>query len=106
MKSMWEKWKTKWGVESNIRMTWIFVIFAITGSTVTFVRRPFTKLVFDKITYGELYWYELIVTIVAVYFIYQFLLFGVGTLLGEYKFFRWFILKMNKRIFPFLKNVE
>ena len=106
MKSIWKKLKVKWNVETDIRMIRIFIIFALTGSSVTLVRKPFTTLFFDKITYGELQWYELIVTIVAVYFVYQVLLFIIGSILGEYKFVRWFLLKMNKRFFPFLKNVE
>ncbi len=106
MKSIWEKLKVKWNVRTDIRMIRIFIIFAITGSSVTQVRRPVTDFFFDKSTYSELHWYELIITIVAVYFIYQVLLFIIGSILGEYKFIRWFLLKMNKRFFPFLKNVK
>jgi len=106
MKAIWEKLKVKWNVETDRRMVWIFIIFAITGSSVTFVRKPFTQFVFNKSNYGALHWYELIITIVVVYLVYQVLLFTIGSLLGEYKFVRWFVLKMNKRIFPFLKNIE
>lgn len=106
MKSAWEKLKIKWGVESNIRMTWIFVIFAITGTSITFVRKPLTIALFEKSTYGELSWWQLTLTIVMVYFIYQIFLFVIGSLLGEYKFVKWFVLKMNKRMFPFLRNIS
>lgn len=106
MKRIWEKLKVKWNIDSDGRMAWIFVIFAITGTSVTFVRRPFTEFFFEKSTYLELHWYELILTIVVVYFIYQALLFTIGSILGEYKFVRWFLIKMNKRMFPFLKNLE
>jgi hypothetical protein len=106
MKSIWENLKVKWNVETDRRMVWIFIIFAITGSSVTFVRKPFTDFFFHKSSYGALHWYELIITIIAVYFIYQVLLFIIGSIMGEYKFVRWFLLKMNKRFFPFLKNVE
>ncbi|PCJ62794.1 MAG: diacylglyceryl transferase [Bacteroidetes bacterium] len=102
MKSIWEKLKLKWNIESNKRMAWIFVIFAITGSSIGFVRKPVTRFLFDKSTYGELVWYELIGTIILVYFIYQILLFIIGSLMGEYKFVKWFVIKMNKRMFPFL----
>jgi hypothetical protein len=106
MKSVWEKLKTKWGVETNTRMTWIFVIFAITGSSITFVRKPITIALFDKSTYVELSWWQLILTIVIVYFIYQVFLLVIGSLLGEHKFVKWFVLKMNKRMFPFLSNIS
>lgn len=106
MKSVWEKWKVKWGVETNARMAWIFVIFAITGTSITQVRKPVTLFLFDKSTYGELSWWQFILTLVAVYFIYQIFLFVIGSLLGEHKFVRWFVLKMNRRMFPFLKNIK
>jgi hypothetical protein len=106
MRFIWKKLKVKWNVETDIRMIRIFIIFAITGSSITLVRRPFTEIFFDKSTYGGLHWYELIITLIAVYFMYQVLLFIIGSLLGEYKFIRWFLLKMNKRFFPFLKNLE
>lgn len=104
MKSAWNKLKAKWDVESDKRLAWIFVIFAITGSSIGFIRKPITQFFFDKTTYSELLWYELICTIVIVYFIYQILLFAVGTILGEHKFVKWFVLKMNKRLFPFLRK--
>jgi hypothetical protein len=101
MRSVWNKWKEKWSIESDKRMLWIFVIFGITGTSVTFVRKPATEYLFQKSTYGELNWYEWIITLVIVYIIYQFILFVVGSLLGEHKFVKWFLWKMNKRILPF-----
>ncbi|MGB0849881.1 MAG: DUF6787 family protein [Bacteroidia bacterium] len=106
MKSLWEKLKIKWEIESDRRMIWIFVIFSLTGSSIGFVRRPVTQFLFGKATYSELAWYELIGTIIIVYFIYQILLFVIGSILGEHKFVKWFVLKMNKRMFPFLRNKE
>jgi hypothetical protein len=104
MRSLWEKLKIKWNIESDKRMVWIFIIFAITGSSIAFVRRPITMSLFEKSTYAELIWYELIITIVIVYFMYQILLFTIGSLLGEHQFVKWFVLKMNKRMFPFLQK--
>jgi polyferredoxin len=106
MRNIWDKLKVKWNIESDRRMAWIFIMFSITGSSVTLVRQPFTEAVFQKSTYGELYWYELLVTIILVYIVYQFFLFTIGTVMGEYKFVRWFIIKMNKRMLPFLKKIE
>ncbi len=106
MRKIWERLKVKWNVDTDRRMVWIFIIFAITGTSITFVRQPFTEHFFEKSTYGELHWYELLITLVVIYIVYQFFLFTIGSIMGEYKFFRWFILKMNKRMFPFLKNIE
>ena len=102
MRSIWDKWKKKWDIESDLRMVWIFVVFGITGTSVTFVREPVTTYLFEKTTYGQLNWYEWIITLVIVYIVYQFLLLTVGTILGEHKFVKWFVIKMNKRILPFL----
>ena len=104
MKKVWNKLKEKWNIESDKRLAWIFVIFAITGSSITQVREPITKFLFHKSTYGALTWYELIITIVIVYFIYQVFLFVIGSVLGEHKFVKWFVLKMNKRLFPFISK--
>ena len=104
MKALWEKLKVKWNIQSDKRMAWIFIIFALTGSSIGFIRRPLTVALFQKTTYGELIWYELLLTVVIVYFIYQILLFSIGSVLGEHQFVKWFVLKMNKRIFPFLQK--
>ena len=104
MRVLWEKLKTKWNIQSDKRMIWIFIIFALTGSSIGFVRRPITMSLFQKSTYAELIWYEVMITVVIVYFMYQILLFTIGSLLGERQFVKWFVLKMNKRMFPFLRK--
>lgn len=104
MRVLWEKLKTKWNIQSDKRMIWIFIIFALTGISIGFVRRPITMSLFQKSTYAELIWYEVMITVVIVYFMYQILLFTIGSLLGEHQFVKWFVLKMNKRMFPFLRK--
>jgi len=99
-----ESLKNKWGVKSNLQLLWIFIIFAITGFSIVYVRQPITQYLFDKSTYVELLWYELIITIIIVYFIYQLFLFMIGSLLGQHKFVKWFVLKMNRRLTFFLKK--
>jgi hypothetical protein len=103
MKKIIQKLKHKWNIESDLQLLWIFVIFAITGSSIVFVRKPITEYLFSKSTYGELLWYELIITILIVYLVYQLFLFVIGSILGQHKFVKWFVVKMNKRIF-FIKN--
>ncbi len=98
------KLKEKWGIQSNLTLIWIFIIFAITGSSIVFVRKPITLFLFNKANYSELHWYELIVTIVLVYFVYQIFLFVIGTLLGQHKFVKWFVMKMNKRLLFYKKK--
>jgi len=91
----WKKLKEKWGVETDKRMVLIFVIFAITGTSTLFVRKYlYTQLGIDI----DPPWLKLTVKIVAIYLIYQLLLISIGTILGERKFFIWFLKKMNKRL--------
>lgn len=95
MKRIWNLWKEKWGVQTDRRMTWIFIIFAITGSSTVVVRKfLFSSLGID-IQNATI---AFIVKFVAIYFVYQCMLFVVGTIMGEHKFVKWFLLKMNARL--------
>lgn len=95
MKRIWEIWKEKWGVKTDLRMTWIFIIFAITGSSTVVVRKFLFSVLGINIENGTV---SFIVKFVAIYFVYQGMLFTVGTLMGEYKFVKWFLIKMNSRL--------
>ena len=96
----WEKLKNKWNIETDRRMAWIFVIFAITGSTIVYVRKPIQVWLFNEEHFWSLPWYQMIATTVLVYFVYQVHLFVIGSVLGEFTFFKNFLLKMNKRFIP------
>ncbi|MBR9918969.1 prolipoprotein diacylglyceryl transferase [bacterium] len=97
MKKIWEAWKVKWKVESDRRMLWIFLIFAITGTSTVFVRKFIFKILGIEISQPVM---AFLVKFVAIYLVYQLMLFIVGSLLGEFKFVSWFIAKMNKRLIP------
>ena len=88
--------KEKWKIESNLQMTIIFVVFAITGSTTVKITTPLlTHIGISKQdTPLGLYW------IVSVFFslvVYQLLLISIGTLFGQFAFFWKFEQKMLKR---------
>lgn len=95
MKKFWEKLKTKWGIESNARMTIIFIVFAITGTSTLFVRKGLFHFFNIDIANQTL---AIIVKWVSIYFIYQIMLLAIGTIFRESKFFWWFIKKMNLRM--------
>lgn len=95
MKRLWDKLKVKWEVESDMRMAKIFLVFAITGSATMLVRRglfTFLGIEFDSAVL------EIIIRLLAIYVIYQIMLFTIGTIFGERKFFGFFIKKMNLRM--------
>ena len=78
-------------------MAWIFFIFAITGSATVVVRKSVFRLLGVDIDHPLFAW---LVKLLAIYLFYQLLLLSIGSLLGEHRFFRWFIIKMNRRLIP------
>ncbi|MCO4818457.1 MAG: diacylglyceryl transferase [Bacteroidetes bacterium] len=95
MKKYWERLKAKWGIETDRRMVVIFIVFAITGSATLFVRKALFSAFNIDIDHKVL---AIIVKWVSIYFIYQIMLFIIGTIFKEGKFFWWFIKKMNLRM--------
>ncbi|MEE9439361.1 MAG: DUF6787 family protein [Saprospiraceae bacterium] len=91
---LWNKLKVKWNIESDKRMVWIFIIFAITGSSTVFVRKYLFQVLGIDISNPII---STIVKFVFIYIVYQVLLFIIGTIMGENKFVIWFLKKMNSR---------
>ena len=88
--------KEKWKIESNLQMTIIFIVFAITGSTTVKITTPLLTLigVNKQDTHLAIYW---IVSILFSLIVYQLLLISFGTLFGQFAFFWKFEQKMLKR---------
>ena len=90
------KLKEKWGVTSNIQLTIIFIVFAITGSSAAFLAKPFTNLVgISKENFGYFY---LPIRLTVIFPIYQVLLVIIGTFFGQFTFFWNFEKKMLHRM--------
>ena len=90
----WNALKKKWNIETDKRMAWIFVIFAITGSSTMVVRKNLFRVLGIEIENPIAGFF---VKLVAILVIYQILLFVVGSLMGEHKFVKWFVSKMMSR---------
>ena len=88
--------KEKWKIESNLQMTIIFIVFAITGSTTVKITTPLLNLIgiSKQDTHLGLYW---IVSVLFSLVVYQLLLISIGTLFGQFAFFWKFEQKMLKR---------
>lgn len=90
------KLKERWGIESNFQIAIIFIVFAITGSTASYIGKPIlgflniTPETFNTV----LYW---IIRILILFIMYQFLLVFFGWLFGQHKFFWNFEKKMLSR---------
>ena len=101
--SVWQKLKKRWQVESNFQVVMILVVFAITGFSVLYVKKP----VFEWCRYHHIdnTFLKVLAYIGIMYPLYQLLLITVGTLLGQFTFFSRFLVRMNKRmITPFIKS--
>tara|TARA_A200000113_G_scaffold217232_1_gene223422 strand:+ start:2343 stop:2639 length:297 start_codon:yes stop_codon:yes gene_type:complete len=89
---MLSKLKTRWGINSNLQLLKIFIVFGITGSTAAWISEPICN--FFGINTDNLniliYWLARIILITVVY---QFILIFVALLFGEFKFFWRFVKK-------------
>ncbi|WP_445710862.1 DUF6787 family protein [Flavobacterium sp.] len=91
------KLKERWNVTSNIQLTIIFIVFAITGSTAAYLSKPVTSLlgVTKENLHWSLYWP---LRIMILFPIYQIMLVIIGALFGQFKFFWEFEKKMLFRM--------
>ncbi len=93
---MWEKLKLRWGVNSNAQMIVIFIVFALTGSSITLIRRPIFELL--GISSDTSWWISVPLYLVIVFPVYSILLLIIGTIFGQFRFFWEFEKKMWGRI--------
>lgn len=99
---LFKKLENKWIVKYRWEMIAIFLVFAITGSASARVSGPllhyfgFERAVFSSEWFwGVLYWF---IRILIIFPIYQILLIVIGSIFGQYKFFRNFEEKMLSRM--------
>ena len=90
------KLKQRWGVKTNLQLTIIFIVFAITGSASAWLSKPFCLWL--GITNEDLgYWFTP-VRLLLIFPIYQVLLVSIGFLFGRFKFFGAYKKKMLNRM--------
>ncbi|MBA3901229.1 MAG: diacylglyceryl transferase [Bacteroidetes bacterium] len=88
-----EKLKLRWEIDSNFQLLVIFFVFAITGSTATFLSQPVTD--FLGITKENLsLWLYWPFRIMIIFPVYQVLLVFFGFIFGQFPFFWKFEKKM------------
>ena len=78
-----ERMKARWGVGPG-GVVAILVAFALAGMTTLRLKGPVMALIFSEATPG---WVQWVVYLVIMLPIYQLLLLGYGTLLGQFDFF-------------------
>ena len=92
---MFEKLKNRWNIQSNFQVIIILIVFAITGTTTVYVK----KAIFDVIgvTAETHFLIKIPVYIVVILTVYNILLIIIGSIFGQYKFFRDFERKFFSR---------
>ncbi len=92
-----KKLKERWGIENNWQIIIILIVFAVTGSTASYIGKPILNyLNISNENFGPFgYW---TIRIVVLFIMYQFMLVFFGWLFGQYKFFWNFEKKMLRRI--------
>ncbi|MEJ2596157.1 MAG: prolipoprotein diacylglyceryl transferase [bacterium] len=102
MKNFWQKLKKRWGIENDWQVAIILLVFALTGFTFLYVR-PWIDRLFG-LSPEDAFWLKALVFIVILLPVYNILLIIWGTLLGQYKFFRNFIIKFFSRMLSIRKK--
>lgn len=92
-----KKLKDRWGIQSNFQIAIIFIVFAVTGTTASYIGKPILHVlnIHPDTFHIILYW---IIRIVLLFIMYQFLLVFFGWVFGQFNFFWNFEKKMLRRI--------
>jgi manganese efflux pump family protein len=92
-----EKLKKRWNIQSNLQLIIIFIVFAITGSTASYLSKPVTYFLgITKENLGVwLYWP---IRLLLIFPVYQVLLVIIGALFGQFAFFWNFEKKMLRNM--------
>ena len=97
-----EKLKQRWGIDSNLQIVIICIVFAITGSSSVWVAKPFLEWIglaresFPDSSIGGFFYWTL--RLLLIFPFYQVLLVIFGWLFGQFKFFWNFEKKMLSRM--------
>ena len=89
---MFERLKAKWNINSNVQLIIIFIVFAITGSLSLKITKPI--LIYIGVDSGYLktfflgYFLYVLIRVLILFPVYQILLIAIGTLFGQFDFFR------------------
>jgi len=92
-----KKLKERWNVTSNLQLTIIFIVFAITGSTAAYLSKPVTTAL--GITKENLsLWLYWPFRLLIIFPVYQVILVIIGAIFGQFAFFWNFEKKMLDRM--------
>lgn len=93
---MLDKLKTRWQLKSITQVLWVLLVFALTGTTVLLLKKPFLTWAFPEGNHPL--WFS-ILYYVLILPVYNLILLLYGALLGQFSFFWNFEKKFFNRIF-------
>ena len=96
MKKFWQKLKKRWGIENDWQVAVILLVFTLTGFSFLFINPLIDRLL--GLTEEDPFWIKVVVFVIITLPVYNILLIIWGTLLGQYKFFKNFIVKFFRRL--------
>ncbi|MDN5200546.1 prolipoprotein diacylglyceryl transferase [Fulvivirgaceae bacterium BMA10] len=91
-----QKLKDRWQLKSGFQVIIVLIVFACTGFTVLFLKRPVMHFIDASEQYEILF---SIIYYILILPIYQILLLGYAFIFGQFKFFWEFEKKMFRRMF-------
>jgi len=100
-KSILERLKARWNLKSGFQVFMVLLVFACTGFSVLFIKKPLFDLLGISGTSGWLY---TILYLLAILPMYQVLLLFYGFIFGQFKFFLEYEKRTFRRIFGKKKN--
>ncbi|MDX1902901.1 MAG: DUF6787 family protein [Thermonemataceae bacterium] len=99
---MLDKLQKRWGVNSFRQVLLILLVFACTGFSVLFIKKPlYAILGFDTQTPV---WQKVLAWLVLILPIYNVLLLFYGFIFGQHRFFLLFVKKLFGRLFFFWRK--
>lgn len=101
-KSMFEKLKSRWGINSNREILLILIVFSFTGFTALYAR----KFIFNilGITDTDPFWFKSLVWLITILPLYNIFLLIYAAIFGQFDFFWRFFKKMMRRLIPGKSN--
>ncbi|HRQ30797.1 MAG TPA: hypothetical protein PLU49_12020 [Saprospiraceae bacterium] len=89
--TVWHKLKTKWHIKSNFQLAIILVVFTLTGFTAAYLK----TIIFQwmGMSGNTPVWQRTLILLLLLIPLYKALLIIYGTIFGQFRFFKNFILK-------------
>ena len=92
-----KKLKAKWGIDSNLQLVIILIVFSVTGSIAVAIAKPLLNIVGANADVMSL-WIYVPIRIFIIFPSYQVLIVIIGALFGQFQFFWNFEKKMLARL--------